>query len=652
MGCPVDPNQLVKRLVAAVIFIAIGLFLTTVVPSTEIAWVMTILILTIYLFAFEVVPVDVAAVSIMVLLGLSGLMGPSMGLEKPLVDPRHLFDGFAGNAVISIIAVMIIGAGLDKTGIMGSVASFILRVGGKNEARIIPIISSTVGFISSFMQNVGAAALFLPVVSRISARTGLPMSRLLMPMGFCAILGGTITMVGSSPLILLNDLILTSNKTLPAAQQMETFGLFSVTPIGVALVATGILYFVFAGRFVLPARKTEGVEATAAMDYFQDTYGVKYDLYEMVVPPSSPLVGKMLDDVEHAEKVRVIGAMRSPDDVRVGPGGLARDVGITANTVLGVIGSDTALKNFADKYKLQVRYDLETFNDLLAATKAGVGEVVIPPSSNLIGKSAHDVWMRKTYGVSMLALHRGGETYREGEGVRDMPLQAGDTLVVHTTWDALSRLEKDRNFVVVTTEYPHEELRPHKICSALVFFGIALSLVLFSDLRLSISLLVGALGMILSGVLSMDEAYEAVSWKTVFLLASLIPLGGAVESSGTAAWIAQQTLTLLGDVPIWVLQAAVAILATFFTLVMSNVGATVLLVPLAVNIAIGAGANPAVFALTVAIATSNSFLIPTHQVNALIMGPAGYRVPDFMKAGGIMTVLFLVVSLTMLNLVF
>ena len=154
---------------------------------------------------------------------------------------------------------MIIGAGLDKTGIMSRVAAIILRVGGATEARIIPIISGTVGVISSFMQNVGAAALFLPVVSRISARSGLPMSRLLMPMGFCAILGGTMTMVGSSPLILLNDLILTSNKALPADQQMETWGLFSVTPIGLAMIATGIAYFVVVGRFVLPSSQgTQG----------------------------------------------------------------------------------------------------------------------------------------------------------------------------------------------------------------------------------------------------------------------------------------------------------------------------------------------------------------------------------------------------------
>ena len=178
-------------------------------------------------------------------------------------------------------------------------------------------------------------------------------------------------------------------------------------------------------------------------------------------------------------------------------------------------------------------------------------------------------------------------------------------------------------------------------------------MVLFTDLRLSVALLTGAVGMILSKVLTIDEAYEAVSWKTVFLLASLIPLGFAVESTGTAKWIAEQVLILMDGSPIWGIQLAIAVLATFFTLVMSNVGATVLLVPLAVNIALGIdGANPAVFALTVALATSNSFLIPTHQVNALIMGPGGYKVADFMKAGGIMTILFLIVLMVMLNIIF
>ncbi len=162
----------------------------------------------------------------------------------------------------------------------------------------------------------------------------------------------------------------------------------------------------------------------------------------------------------------------------------------------------------------------------------------------------------------------------------------------------------------------------------------------------------GAIGMIVSGVLTIDEGYRAVSWQTVFLLASLIPLGMAMETTGSAAWIAQQTISVLGGVPHWVMLASVALLTTAFTLVMSNVGATVLLVPIAINLAIGVGANPAVFALTVALATSNSFLIPTHQVNALIMGPAGYRVLDFLRAGGVMTLLFLIVIVAMLSLVY
>jgi di/tricarboxylate transporter len=651
-----DPvrTKLLKNGIVAVIFLGFALFLSTQVPTVQIAWVCGFLLLTIYLFAFEIVGVDVAAVSIMVLLGLSTLFAPVMGLEEGLVSTQHLFDGFSSNAVMSIIAVMIIGAGLDKTGIMSQVASFILKTGGSTEKRIIPIISGTVAIISSFMQNVGAAALFLPVVSRISARTGLPMSRLLMPMGFCAILGGTVTMVGSSPLILLNDLILTSNTALPADQQMDTWSLFSVTPVGLALVATGVIYFVVAGGLVLPVTKskTEGTTGGDIMSYFRDTYGMNYVLREMRVPSSSDLIGKLLEDIEHSEHLRVIAAIRDNKDIAIGAGGVARDTVIQSGAILGVLGTAKDLESFAHRHSMVVAESLDNFADALSPAKAGIAEVVIPPGSQLIGKSARDVWLRKTYGLSLMAMHRVGKTYLAGEGVRDMPFQAGDTLVVHTTWLGLTRLGKDRNFVVVTTEYPHEELRPQKVTYAVVFFLIALSLVLFSDLRLSVSLLTGAVGMVISGVLTIEEAYEAVSWKTVFLLASLIPLGLAVESTGTAAWIADRTLTLLGDVPVWMLQTAIAILATFFTLVMSNVGATVLLVPLAVNIAIGAGADPALFALTVALATSNSFLIPTHQVNALIMGPAGYRVPDFMRAGGIMTVLFIVVLMVMLNLIF
>jgi di/tricarboxylate transporter len=578
--------------------------------------VLGILGFTVFLFVSEVVRVDVAAIIVMVIVGVVSYF------HTPLVEVNHLFDGFSSNAVMSIIAVMIIGAGLDKTGLMGTVAAHILRIGGQTEKRIIPLVSGTVAIISSFMQNVGAAALFLPVIGRISNRTGLPMSRLLMPMGFCAILGGTVTMIGSSPLILLNDLILTSNRSLPSGiEPMATFDLFDVTPVGLALVATGVLYFMYIGNRLLPAvkkKKSEGSSGGTTMSYLRETYGLSGDLFEVEVPAESPLVGKTVEQVEFGTDHKLlIVAMRGNRKQLVSP---ARDVEIVPNTVIAFIGGSDEIGEFAVRQRVKIRADLSTFADILAPAHAGVAEIVLPPSSKLIGKSMADIRMRKTFGISVLALHRGGETQRTKLG--DIEFQAGDTLIVHTQWEDLARLQKDRNFV------------------------------LFTDLRLSVALMVGAVGMIISGVLTMDEAYEAVSWKTVFLLASLIPLGLAVEGTGTARWIAQQTLELLDGMPIWGLQAAIGLLATVFTLVMSNVGATVLLVPLAVNIALGAGADPRIFALTVAICTSNSFLIPTHQVNALIMGPAGYKVVDFMRAGGVMTVLFLVVAIGMLNLVF
>jgi len=417
-------------------------------------------------------------------------------------------------------------------------------------------------------------------------------------------------------------------------------------------VATGIVYFILAGKFILPEKKSEVGEQTSTMEYFSKVYGIKYAMYEIEVPNGSNLIGQNLNDFEQSSRVRVIAMSRPGEDSRIGPGSIDRGLGIEAGTILGVLTSATHLKNFVIENDLKLHADIETFTEALSAAKAGIAEIVIPPGSSLVGKSARDVWLRKRYGLSMVALHRGGETYREGDGIRDMPFQPGDTLICHTSWDTLSQLKKNRDFVVITTEYPHEELRPNKVTHALFFFTVALFRVLITDLRLSVALYAGAMGMILSGVLNIEEAYKAVSWKTVFLLASLIPLGLAVETTGTAKWIAEQVLLVVGHMPVWVIQAAVAILATFFTLVMSNVGATVLLVPLAVNIAIGANADPAVFALTVAIATSNSFLIPTHQVNALIMGPGGYRVPDFMRAGGVMTLLFLVVMMIMMNLVY
>ncbi len=627
--------------------------LDTLVLTQEMMVVLGLLAFTVFLFVSEIVRIDVAAILVMLLLGGLSYV-PGLG---NLADVSNLFTGFSSNAVISIIAVMIIGAGLDKTGLMSKVAALILKRGGTTETRIIPIVSSVVGIISSFMQNVGAAALFLPVISRISARTDIPMSRLLMPMGFCAILGGTVTMVGSSPLILLNDLIETGNETLPAGQQMEPFSLFSVTPIGLMLVATGVLYFVLFGRWVLPSKRERGADAGSARSmqaYIENTYGLRADMFEVRVPAGSIIIGQSLADLMVAHHMYILGTSYRGHKV-IAP---MADTVIEAPARLAVLGLRRVVREeFAEPYGLEIMPQLDVFADDFAATQSGVAEVVIPPGSSVIGQTPIDLRLRQTHGLSLLAIHRGENTMshvetedHEATHIGQVPLQAGDTAVVHVQWDRLTALLSDKDFVVVTSDFPQEELRPHKVGWALAFFALALALILFSDVRLSLCLLAGAMGMILSRVLSIDEAYQSVSWSTVFLLASLIPLGQAVQNTGTAAWIAGQILTLLEGWPIWALQAGLAVVATVFTLVMSNVGATVLLVPLAISIALAAGGDPAIFALTVAISTSNSFLIPTHQVNALIMGPAGYRVIDFVKSGGIMTILFLIVSITGLNL--
>lgn len=624
-----------------------------IVLNTEMMVVLAILAVTVLLFVTEIFRIDFTAIVVMLALGL---LSQIPGLTN-LADPTQLFNGFASNAVISIIAVMIIGAGLDKTGLMSTVASFILKYGGTTEARIIPIVSSTVGIISSFMQNVGAAALFLPVVSRISTRTGLPLSRLLMPMGFCAILGGTMTMVGSSPLILLNDLIITANDSLPPQSQMETFGLFAVTPIGLALVASGIIYFVVFGRFVLPAAplRDDASGARSIQEYLKRIYGLKADVVEVTIPEGHILMGHTFRDMMQAHHLYIVGSSYQ------GRKWLAPETStvITPPCRLAILGRRKVIAQMAADYGLEIREQLDVFAEDFSPLKSGIAELVIPPGSGLIGSSPSELLFRKRYGLSLLAIHRGEDNYslvetddKPADDLGTIPFVAGDTLVVHSPWERLAQLQSDRDFVVVTTDFPKEDLRPQKVGWALLFFALAVALILFSDVRLSICLLTGAAGMILTKVIEIDEAYEAVSWSTVFLLASLIPLGQAVQSTGTAAWIAQETLRLLDGVPVFGLQVGVALLATLFTLVMSNVGATVLLVPLAVSIAVAAGGDPAVFALTVAIATSNSFFIPTHQVNALIMGPAGYKVTDFMRSGGIMTVIFLVVSMTMMWLVF
>jgi di/tricarboxylate transporter len=597
----------------------------------EMTLVIIMICVAIFLFIVEWIRVDVVAILMMVTLPI-----------LKLVTPKEAFVGFSSNAVISIIAVIVIGAGLDKTGIINRVVTPVLALAGKSPSRIVIAISVTVAGISSFMQNIGAAALFLPAIQRVSKKLKIPISNMLMPIGFSAILGGTLTLVGCSPLILLNDLL--------APFDLEPFGLFDVTPVGAALVLSGIAYFVIFGRLVLPKSKPAAAVSadgeSASVDPSDRAYVAPREARtpEHFTHYREPVT---VEDFRERYSVQVVAMSEPSRLVVLNP---PSDKEIRDSSDLALYGTPEDLQRLAEEEDVQLKGSLETFNDILSEDNAGNVEAVVGPRSAAAGKTLRELNIVERFDVTPLAIHRHDKTLVTG--VSDTALNVGDAVVFQGTWKRLKLLRDERLFIF-TTPIDVEELKPEKAVMAGIWFSVAIGMVMFSDMQLSVCLMTGALGMIISRVLTIDEAYQSVDWRTIFLLAGLIPLGIATEKTGTAAWIAGRVLGALGgSVPEILLLVVVALLSTVFTLVISNVGATVLLVPLVVNLATGAGTDPRMAALVVGLATSNSFMLPTHQVNALYMGPGRYRSVDFMKAGGILTVIFIVVMIATLYLLY
>jgi len=592
------------------------------VLTTEMMLVLFMIGLAIFLFIVEWIRVDMVAIMMTVTLPLLGL-----------VTPTEAFSGFSSNAVISIIAVIIIGAGLDKTGLINRVVSPVVKLAGNSSSRLIVAMGTTVAIISSFMQNIGAAALFLPAIRRVSKSLNISLSQMLMPIGFCAILGGTLTLVGSSPLILLNDLLIPFG--------LEPFQLFDVTPIGLALVAGGLATFVLFGRFILP--KGDAPKAEDAHSAEKETPPHVGQAFELVTSDDFDVFQEPLTVLNIKERygINVVG-LAGRDGVKVMPPGPGLE--IHAHNHLAVFGDNANVDKLCAEQGFTCKPELQVFKEALSPSISGTTEVVVGPRSPLLGKSLNQAHFWELYHVAPIALYRSDQILTAG--LRDRILRSGDVLVLQGTWERFKILEEQHSFIFTTPI--GEILKPQKAMAAGFWLAVALVMIIVFKIQLSVCLMTGAFGMILTRVLDIDEAYAAVDWRTVFLLAGLIPLGIATENSGTAAWIAHTVLGLIGDVSPLGLLAAVAVLSTFFTLVISNVGATVLMVPLVVNMAMAAGTDPRMAALVVGMATSNSFLLPTHQVNALYMGPGKYKSVDFMRAGGLMTVVFIAVLILML----
>jgi di/tricarboxylate transporter len=594
---------------------------------------------TMAMLVLEWIRADMVALLVVVTIGLTGL-----------IPSERVFNGFAGNAVIAIIAIMIMGEGLDRAGVLNLTARFVMRMARGMESRLGLVINMVASLFSAIIPSQALAALMIPVSSRLSARTGVPLSRLLLPMAFCILTATNTTLIANSPLIVLNDLIASANANLlPGAHTIPKFGLFSVTPVGLSLAVVGVLYFYFFGRKLLPGHEDERLKVTPGRteSYFAETYGIGGETAELTVTAESPLVGMSIGEVEQLHDSPMILAIKSGNDARMAP---PVDHVIWVGSVLGVLGPRDQLSQFANNQLCRLSTRMRQLGELFNPTRAGISEVVIPPSSRFIKQTIGDLRLRKRFGISVLAVTRGDQIFRDD--VRAVALRAGDTMVLHSNWRDLSLAAEDKDLVVVT-DIPKEEQRPGKIWQAVGFFVLAKCLALFTQLDLSVAMMTGAIGMLLTGVLNMDEAYKAVNWKTIFVTACLIPLGWSMDSTGTAAWVAQEVLQHLGGHSHWLLQLALAILTLLFSQVMSNVGATVMMVPVAISVAVATGGNPSAYALIVAVSSSNTFLLSSgHPALMMVTGPGGYRSKDFLRVGLPLTFVVLVVTLLAINLMF
>ncbi len=612
----------------------------TAVITKDMMIVFSLLGLAVFLFVTDLLRVDLVGLLMMVLLPLTGVLTADQAIA-----------GLSSNAVVSIIAVMIIGAGLNKTGVMNSVASQIIKVVGRSETRIMAVISLTVAFISSFMQNIGAAALFMPATMRISRQLNFSASRILMPMGFCAIIGGCLTLVGSSPLIMLNDLMegwWINNPEAVTNQPFSPFGLLAVTPIGVALLATAIIYFSLFGKKILPEAVCS-IDDDSCMDRrLQGIYGAEVGhSYELAVPAYYPhqTLGEL--EIRPRYHITVVGIAKNEGyQKEFAP---TKDSVIEAGDSLWVMSSEKNIQRLVDEQGWVVKPEHDVFADENFPDESGVVEGVVIPHSNLSQHTMEELQFRSLYQINPLAIVRGDKIIMDAINVTE--LQQGDTILMQGRWKQF-RLLTDQLDIALIDDIRGEEIKPERTRCAIFFTVLALTLALGFEVKLSIALLTGALGMILTRIIPADRAYEAVDWRTVFLLSGLIPLGTAFEITGTAAYIAQKVLGAVGDPSPLLLMLVISLLTSFFSLVASNVGATVLMIPLAMNMAASIGADPLVAALVVAVSASNTFILPTHQVNALIMRPGGYKTKDYIKAGLGMTVLYTGVLMLCLKFLF
>ncbi|MFC1879850.1 SLC13 family permease [Chloroflexota bacterium] len=563
--------------------------------------VLVILGAAVILFVSERLRVDLIAMLVLITLTLTGL-----------VTPEEAFSGFASPAVITVWSVYIVSGALFRSGVADILANFMLRLAGRSYPRLLFAIMITVGIMSSFMNNIGAVAILLPAVVSVARRIDIAPSKLLIPMAFTSLLGGKMTLIGTPPNILATSIM-------ESYGGLEPFGFFDFTPMGALVLAIGIIYFLTIGHRLLPERTPGG--------RLSEAYQIRDYLSEVKIGERSSLIGKTLTGSRVGERygLNVVKIKRDYSDFITQP----LDPQLQVGDILLVQGSSSNLIKAREALDLEavVGWKVE---DLSKGDQAMV-EVTLSPNSQYKSQTLQQAEFRSRYGLTVLAIQHHGKSIVSN--LADIPLDVGDALLIQGPAERLAHLRRDQDFLVLETP-PIETRRRHKAPLAVAILIGVLLVVSFGVLHVSTAMLIGAVLMILFGVLNMDEAYQAIEWKSVFLIAGMLPMGIAMQNSGTALFLAQNIVDLVGGWGSVAVLMGIFLMTALMTEVMSNAAATVLVTPIAIDAARSLSVNPQTFVMAVVVAAATSFLMPIgHQANVLVFGPGGYRFSDYTKVG-------------------
>ncbi len=588
-------------------------------PGTDMILVGVIVVAAMAMFVWGKVRVDVVALCVLVLL-----------FVFQLITPEQVLYGFANQATVTIAAMFVLSAGLVRTGLVEWAARQLDRIAGRTELRLMLILSLTAAILSAFIINAAIVAIFIPVAMVLARSRKIAASRILIPLSYASQFGGVCTLVGTSTNLIVNSIAINRG--------LEPFGFFEFLPLGLAMVGAGMVYLAAVGHWLLPVRKGEAEQV--------DRYRLADYLAEMQVGEKSSLVGQTWDKskAEGETKVELANLLRGAKAVS-----RPAQTVIRPDDILLLHGNVEQIIDMEGKYGLKILKDARVSDHELSAHNMKLSEVLIPPDSTLIGRTLQEATFFRRHKLTVLAIQRRGRTLHHR--LSEVKLNENDTVLLQGHQDDIAHVMNSPN-AVVTNELTDLYLRKNRAFLAL---GVLLAVVILTTLNVlpvMEAAVLGAVAMVVTQCLSIEEAYKAIDWKIIFLLAGVLPLGLALESSGATSWLAERVLEpLAGNGPV-VLLAILYIVTAVFTEAMSNNAAAAILAPIAFTTAAALNIDPRPLLVAITFAASTSFATPIgYKTNTMIFSPGGYNFTDFTRVGAPLNIIFWGIAVLLIPLI-